>query len=207
MSCRKYKKLFSSYLDGDLDSGQSHRFQDHLAECHHCAAEFANFKKVMALTNNLPPIQPSPAFNSILMAKLTDSENAPESRSPFVRQFIFAFGTTCLLIAALFSVYLYDGDNNIPQRVDSPERIMIGREVVPAVPGYRDENTATNFVMPSIPVTGSFESTTENLDVGQNERNFILPFIMGEQKEEDEPETNYVIRRVSLISASNETGL
>ena len=91
--------------------------------------------------------------------------------------------------------------------MDKPERIMVGREVVPAVPGYRDENTFTNFVMPSIPVIGSFESDTGDLDMGQDEKNFVLPFIMNEQKGEDEPETNYVIRRVSLINASDETGL
>ncbi len=206
MTCRKYKKLFSAYLDGDLGTEQCLHFEDHVAECHQCSTELAGFRKVVALTANLPPIQPSAGFDTSLRAKLTHSESASESRSPFSRRMILALGTVCLLLVILLNVYVYNGDNRIPQQ-DKPERILIGREIVPAIPSYGDENTFTNFVMPSVPVTGNLRSTIESVSMEQEERTFILPFIMGEQEEQDEPETNYVIRRVSLISTSDETGL
>ncbi|MFC1718253.1 anti-sigma factor family protein [Candidatus Poribacteria bacterium] len=205
MVCRKYRRLFSAYLDGDLDTEQCRRFEGHLAECDHCAAEFAEFREVVALTTSLPPIQPSPDFDTSLQMKLTDSVDTSGARPLFSRRVVFAFGAVCLLLVAFLSVYIiYDNDGPGPvQQVDEAAQFLVGREVAPGIPSRTDENTFMNFVMPSITATGELEG----VDVGQEASNFILPVIMGKQRERDGPERNYVIRRISLIGLSDEAGL
>ena len=41
----------------------------------------------------------------------------------------------------------------------------------------------------------------------QETRNFVLPFVRDENSEQDKPEMDYIIKRVSFISTSDETGL
>ena len=204
MSCEKYKKLFSAYLDGDLSIVERRRFEDHLAECDRCAAEFAEFKKVVALTANLPPIQLSLNFDASLKAKLAQDVEVSESRSLLGGRTAIAFGTVFLLLVAFLGVYLYSNPGEKGRQPEDGERpLLVGRE---------NENILTNFVMPSVPVMGSSESGSAEVDTGTLEdwkegRTFVLPVITNERQEQDKPEINYVIRRVSLISTVDETGL
>ena len=213
MNCEKYKKLFSSYLDGDLSIVERRRFEDHLAECEGCAAEFAEFKKVVALAAKLPPIQPSLSFDASLKVKLAQGAEASESRSLLGGRTAIAFGTVFLLLVAFLGVYLYNNPGEKGrQSEDRGIPFMVGREVVPVVPSRANENIFTNFVMPSVPVMGGSESGSEEVDTGtledwQEGRSFVLPIIINERQEQDKPEINYVIRRVSLIGTAGETGL
>jgi hypothetical protein len=207
MTCKKYRELFSEYLDGDLDTRERRRFEDHLEECEQCAVEFAGFRKVVALTATLPPLQSSPGFERTLRAKLAETENVAGRSALFGRRAVAVFGAVCLLLAAAFVVYVSQKDH---QSEDERMQILIGRETVPMVHSYTDENILTNFVMPSVPMIEAGGSLSE--DVGttvsedwQESRTFVLPSVMGEQAAQDRPDTNYVIKRISLIGASDET--
>jgi hypothetical protein len=213
MNCGKHRKLYSAYLDGDLDSAKHRSFEEHLTECDRCAKDFAEFRKVVALAADLSPIQPSPDFDTFLRARLADSEGVSESGSLFGHRVAIAFGTICLLLVAFLGVHIY---NNVGDKEHQPEderlQLPMGREVVPIVSRYADERAFTNFVMPSVPVIGADSSALGEAAIvtpadWQEGRTFVLPIITNEQETQDEPEMNYVIRRISLISSSDETGL
>jgi len=218
MTCRRYRELFSAYLDGDLDIAKCRRFEDHLGKCEQCAAEFAGFKEVVALTAALPPVQPSPGFDRSLRVKLNNVEEAEFRRSVkrltlnvgrSGRRAVVAVGVVCLLLIAAFGVYVSQrGSQSEGERT----QILVGREIVPMVHSYPDENIFTNFVMPTVPATRTDGSPFRDVratvsEDRQEPRTFILPFVMDGHAAQDKPEANYVIKQISLIGASDETGL
>lgn len=199
MTCKRYIKLFSAYLDGDLDGEKRHQFETHLAECKQCASEFADFKKLVALTAGLPKIQPSSSFDSTLRARLEADEQFSGFRALFGRRSVRILGTACLVLLVtlgIFTIYSY----------------KINHKDVPIERNYAGKEIFTNFVMPSISTAQTnrqelgdmVTSTREN---SQENRTFILPFITGKNTMQDNPGSDYVIRRVSLTSTSEEAGL
>jgi hypothetical protein len=212
MTCRKYKKLFSAYLDGDVDTRERRRFEAHLGKCEQCAADFARFEKVVALTAALPPIQPSPDFDTAIKRKITDGQPVAERGALFGRRAVAAFGVICLLLAATLGMYVYKLRENGRRGENGPIEILVGREVMPMVRSHTDENVFANFVMPTVPAIKTTGSGLGDMDTtisedGLEARNFVLPFVIGEDEPQDELDTNYVIKRISLVDASDEVGL
>jgi hypothetical protein len=206
MVCRKCKKLFSAYLDGDLDTRERHRFEDHLAECERCAVDFAGFKEVIALTTDLPQIQPSPDFDRTLQAKLADSEDKRGFSPLFGRHPIAIIGMICVLLTFTFGDHMYKDRQNENRHMRSP----IGREIMPMVRSHADENIFTNFVIPSVPAINAKGWETEDFvmiapEDNQENRTFVLPFVMDERAQH-RTDTNYVIKSISFIDAPDEIG-
>ena len=212
MTCKKCEKLFSSCLDGDPDIEERRRFEDHLEECEQCSAEFARFKKVVTLTAGLPPIHPSRDFDSSLRAKLADSEGVTRLGWLFGRRAVATFGVICLLLAMAFGTYMYRINRKGHQSEDERIEFLVGREIVPMVRSHTDENILTNFVIPTVPAVRTSGSSSDDIDTAtyedrQETRTFVLPFIMDEHPAQDEPDTNYVLKSISLTSTLEETGL
>lgn len=208
MNCRGYQKLFSAYLDGYLSVGKRLRLQDHLEECEHCAEELARVREVIALTNRLPKIQPSPDFDRVLQTKLSDSESVTAFSLLFGRRAIAVFGAVCLLLIVISSAYLY--------RIRRGSREGEGgniREIAPMVQDYTDEDVLTRFVMPNVPATRTGDPELGDIGVTiirdwrEQPRNFILPSIAGDSAAQSGLNRNYVIKRVSTVSTSDEIGL
>ncbi len=208
MNCRRYQKLFSAYLDGYLSVGKRLRLQDHLEECERCAEELARVREVVALTDRLPKIQPSPDFDRVLQTKLSDSRSATGFSLLFGRRAIAVFGVICLLLIMLSSVYFYRIRRGSREGEDGNIH-----EIAPMVQDYTDENVLTRFVMPNVPATrtGSSElgdiSVTTTRDWQEEPRSFILPSIAGDRAAQSGLNRSYVIKRVSTVNASDEIGL
>jgi hypothetical protein len=208
MNCRRYQKLFSAYLDGYLSVRKRLRLQDHLEECEHCAEEFARVREVVALTNRLPEIQPSPDFDRVLQTKLSDSKSATAFSLLFGRRAIAIFGAICLLLIVISSVYLYRIRRG---SYESKDRRM--HEIAPVAQDYMGEDVLTKFIMPNVPATrtGSSElsdtGATTIRDWQEEPRTFILPSITGDRAIQSELNRNYVIKRVSMANTSDEIGL
>ncbi len=58
MTCRDYKDLMMAYLDNELDDEQRKTFEDHLASCKSCAAEFEQFGQLKRLTDDVKLVEP-----------------------------------------------------------------------------------------------------------------------------------------------------
>ncbi len=208
MNCKRYQKLFSAYLDGYLSVGKRLRLQEHLEECEHCEEELARVTEVVALTNRLPRVQPSPDFDRVLQRKLSDSRSSMAFSLLFGRRAIAIFGAICLLLVVISSVYLYRIRRGSHEGEDG--RI---HEIVPMVQDYTDENVLTRFIMPNVPATRTNSPEFEDIgattirDWQEEPRTFILPSIAGDGAAQSELNRNYVIKRVSTVSTSDEIGL
>ena len=208
MNCRRYQKLFSAYLDGHLSVGKRLRLQDHLEECEHCAEELGRIREVVALTNRLPKLQPSPDFDRVLQTKLSDSKSATGFSLLFGRRAIAVFGAVCLLLIVISSAYLYRIRRGSREGEDGNIH-----EIAPMVQDYTDENVLTRFVMPNVPATRTGSSELGDIGVStikdwrEEPRTFILPSITGDRAAQPELNRNYVIKRISTVSTSDEIGL
>ena len=208
MNCRRYQKLFSAYLDGYLSVRKRLRLQAHLEECEHCAEDFARVRELVALTNRLPEIQPSPDFDRVLQAKLSDSRSVTAFGLLFGRRAIAALGAICLLLIVISSVHIY----RIRRGSNEGEDGRV-HKIAPVAQDYTDENVLTRFIMPNVAATRTGDrelgdiGVTTTRDWQEEPRIFILPSIAGDRTAQPESNRNYVIKRISTTNTSDEIGL
>jgi Putative zinc-finger len=102
MSCEKMESRILSYVDGRLKESERLDVEKHLAACATCQLRVEEFRAVSGLLDELPVLEPSPAFNARVHA-LVAAEPVKESWwawihvSPRV-----AFAASMLLLATLW---------------------------------------------------------------------------------------------------------
>ena len=212
MACGKYGKLFSAYLEGDLNVRKRRHFENHLAECRFCMTEFDRFRKVVALTGDLPVIQPSQNFDEILRDRLSNSGVPAGFRMSFGRSTVAIVGAICFVLALVIGGYLYKRPGGGLQSKDDRLETLVGTEITPTMRSLTDEAVLRKFVMPSVPITATarLESGDSNAAIPehwQEPRSFVLPFVTDETAERSEMSINYIIKRVSSTGFSGEIGL
>lgn len=50
MNCREFTEFLNQYFDGELSAAERSVFEEHLAECPHCAAYLQNYAETVRLT-------------------------------------------------------------------------------------------------------------------------------------------------------------
>jgi anti-sigma factor RsiW len=102
MSCEKMESRILSYIDGRLKDTERLDVEKHLVACVPCQLRVEEFRAVSGLLDELPVIEPSPAFDARVHA-LVAAEPVKQnwwvwlSVSPRV-----AFAASMLLVAALW---------------------------------------------------------------------------------------------------------
>src|SRR5580700_684701 len=105
MSCEKIENRILSYIDGRLKESERQDVEKHLAACSTCQLRVEEFRAVSGLLDELPVIEPSPAFDARVHA-LVAAEPVKQSWwawlsfSPRI-----ALVASMLLIAALWMGY------------------------------------------------------------------------------------------------------
>ena len=101
MKCEEIRELM---LDVAAGAGEaSPRLNEHLAGCNACADKFADMQKTMALLDEWQAPEPSPYFDTRLMARVRE-ERAKPQRSPW-----FAWLRMPVLAGALALVLMMSG--------------------------------------------------------------------------------------------------
>ena len=58
MKCEDVQRLFSGYVDNELDPEESELVKDHLSDCPTCQEEWREFNRAVQITRSLPEIEP-----------------------------------------------------------------------------------------------------------------------------------------------------
>ena len=58
MKCEDVQRLFSVYVDNQLDPKESKLVKEHLSDCRTCQEEWRGFKRAVQITRSLPEIEP-----------------------------------------------------------------------------------------------------------------------------------------------------
>lgn len=114
MNCLQVEEYFSAHYEDTLDYQTLKRFESHIDECASCDQEYSLFCESIQASQELPQIEPSPAFNSILQQRLADEEREKPSlwqrvQSSFVLP-RWAYGLAFLLVLASSASFLYFDD-------------------------------------------------------------------------------------------------
>jgi anti-sigma factor RsiW len=105
MSCERMESRILRYLDGRLKESERLDVEKHLAACAACHLRVTEFRAVSELLDELPVIEPSPAFDARVHA-LVAAEPQKESWWAWLRVSPrVAFAASLLLLAALWLGY------------------------------------------------------------------------------------------------------
>jgi len=74
MSCKKWKKKLSSYLDNEVNSRERLKIEKHLKSCKACFNQFKQLERVHRLVQSIPPEKPRPAFYERLSERLSQKK-------------------------------------------------------------------------------------------------------------------------------------
>jgi anti-sigma factor RsiW len=112
MSCERMESRILAYMDGRLNESERAEVQKHLDACPACRVRATEFSSVSDLLDELPMIDPSPAFDVRVRARIA-AEPAKQSwwaplwatLRPSSR---IAFAASMLLLATVFISYRTD---------------------------------------------------------------------------------------------------
>lgn len=115
MRCSKAEKMLTLLAGGELESFRRSEIEKHLSECENCRRIFSQYKRLLELTHNVPPVQIPDALNKIyvneIMDRTLDTQRAgqihrqplpPTKRFPFRRRMVGAAAAIAIAAIAAF---------------------------------------------------------------------------------------------------------
>jgi len=70
MSCKRIEGKLVAFMDGRASDADRHAVEAHLTECSACKARVEGFSNVWSMLNEMPAVEPSPAFEARLRARM-----------------------------------------------------------------------------------------------------------------------------------------
>ncbi|MGI6295936.1 MAG: anti-sigma factor family protein [Armatimonadota bacterium] len=80
MKCVKAQELFSSYLEKTIQPPMGVAFEQHLAECARCKADYEKFHATTVVLDELPQVEPPPDMHAAIMARIEEAQRTSPSR-------------------------------------------------------------------------------------------------------------------------------
>jgi len=101
MSCERMEGQILAYMDGRLKESERGEVEKHLAACAACRVRASEFRSVSELLDELPLVEPSPAFDVRVRARIA-AEPVRQSRWAWLRPSPrIALAASALLLATL----------------------------------------------------------------------------------------------------------
>jgi anti-sigma factor RsiW len=139
MSCSKMESRILGYVDGRLKEGERLEMEKHLAACPTCTLRVNEFRAVNSLLDELPVIEPSPAFDVRVRARVA-AEPVKQSwwawMAPSPR---VAFAATMLALAI---VWIGAKPGPLPAELSGPQADM---QLMSDLPVLEDHDVLSNF--------------------------------------------------------------
>ena len=102
MSCERMEKRIVPYVDGRLKEGERAEVEKHLAGCAACRLRVNAFRAVGDLLDELPQIEPSPAFDMRVHARVAAEPRKKSWLTWFAPSPRVALAASLLLVATVW---------------------------------------------------------------------------------------------------------
>lgn len=102
MSCSRMENKILPYVDGRLKPGEMAEVEKHLASCPACRLRVNEFRAVSGLLDELPVIQPSPAFDVRVHARVSAEPVKRSWWASFAPAPRVVFAASLLLLATVW---------------------------------------------------------------------------------------------------------
>jgi anti-sigma factor RsiW len=139
MSCSKMENKILGYVDGRLKAGERLEMEKHLAGCATCTLRVNEFRAVSSLLDELPVIEPSPAFDIRVRARVA-AEPAKQSWWAWMVPSPRVAFAAAMLALAIFWIGLKQGP--LPPELDGPQADM---QMMNDLPVLEDHDVLSNF--------------------------------------------------------------
>jgi anti-sigma factor RsiW len=137
MSCEKMESRILEYVDGRLNASEWPDVEKHLAACAPCRLRVEEFRAVSGLLDELPVIEPSPAFDTRVRALVAAEPVKTNWWAWLTVSPRTAFAASALLAAALWLGYRSGQVGPTPQVDDA--------QMMQDLPVLEDHDVLTNF--------------------------------------------------------------
>lgn len=131
MNCKQTEKLFSAYLEDELDVEMVRRLEQHLEKCATCEREWQAFRRTINLVSEMPIIAPSINFGWKLHSRLVQESSVSfwrRLRERLISRPVLVFEGIAALLILSMGLYFYlstplrsPTDNEIIVRYIMPE--------------------------------------------------------------------------------------
>src|SRR5580765_8329375 len=102
MSCERMESKILGYVDGRLKPGEDREVETHLEGCATCRLRVNEFRAVSGLLDELPMIEPSPAFDARVRARVAAEPVKRSWWAVFAPSPRAAFAASLLLLATIW---------------------------------------------------------------------------------------------------------
>src|SRR5262245_38840141 len=144
MSCERMESRILAYMDGRLSEAERVEVAKHLDGCAICRVRATEFSSVNDLLDELPMIEPSPAFDVRVRSRIA----AEPVKQGWWAQLLatlrpsprIAFASSMLLLATV--LVIYRSDNNIPPPIDPGQA---DAQMMQDLSVMEDHDTLSNF--------------------------------------------------------------
>jgi len=140
-SCKRFKYLFSEYIENTLDKSQAELVKSHLSKCPECLGIIKRLKRLKSVFPVLKTIGVSPDFHTILRTRIR-IETSMERRSILER--------------------IFDGQVSIPAYAASFAVILLIAFLILNQTGNQNEPEKTRLVTPYAPYSGQVIAKTDS---------------------------------------------
>lgn len=125
MSCERMESRILAYVDGRLKDSERVDAEKHFALCAACRVRMNEFRSVNELLGELPMIEPSPAFDVRVRARVA-AEPVRQSWWAWTRPSPrIAFAATALLLAILWIGYRQEPVVQLPMSPEEADAAMM----------------------------------------------------------------------------------
>lgn len=145
MNCAQMEKKQIAYLDGKLQAGERREFEAHLASCASCRERAEGFRSVWDVLEELPPIMPSPGFDSVVRARVGQEAGRGGFWSWIMPSPRMAFATTALLIASIWLSSFQPGRVAVPGQTAAVQSSEADFGAIKNLPVLEDYDVLTSF--------------------------------------------------------------
>jgi len=145
MNCTRTEKKLVAYLDGKLHAGERREFEAHLASCSLCGERAEGFRAMWDVLEELPPIMPSPGFDSLVRARVQQEASRGGFWSWILPSPRMAFAAAALLIASIWLSSFQPGRVSTPGQMVAVQTSEADFGAIKNLPVLEDYDVVTSF--------------------------------------------------------------
>jgi len=168
INCYQCQEQISAYIDQEISYQQRGEFEQHIAQCANCRAQFQSIQAARQCLRELPEVQVSDQFFNHLQQRILADRNARIRRSQqtgfsFNRIPSFVYGFAAAFVAVIIGFVLIQSPLGT-QNLTVPAPVVQKQPVTKTAPGYDSPATVSQ------PQNSRYASSTTPSDPADSNR-------------------------------------
>ncbi len=145
MNCSRMENRILPYVDGRLKEGERREVETHLAACAVCRLRVEEFRAVSGMLDELPKVEPSPAFDARLHARIAAEPSRQSWWAWLAPSPRVAFAASLLLLLVVWTASRPTDPDSYPHVAASSMGANADIRMMKDLPVLEDFDVLSNF--------------------------------------------------------------